>query len=342
MHLTKQWLQTAHRHLEASGPIPHPALPTSAISYTSLSRTHRAHLCALKGLSDVVFDPPTPIRISKASLPSPNQGGLPSATPLPGYPETTFLDSARLILLGTESADAVALYMFIMLYRQLVFSDTSSSSSSLRTMPKVTDDDLKQIKTEIKDIAACHLGYCFTRGDSATSPPAASTSAVVADAETPVSTTDDKEWERWQKAARDVVLQIATRATQARNRPKNSTPTPSEHTSTLPDCPDDRMIKMAEGWLETNLRPGSPLSVLLRNRVRDAVFHRVIATTFPAQAAASGQPKPTSSPPPPGTVAGLECIGDEIQTISEKLSKLAHIHLGVYMPLYEQEGILQS
>ena len=292
----------------------------------------------LKGLSEIVFDPPTAIRISKASLPSPNQGGLPSATSLPGYPETTILDSARLILLGTEAADAVVLYMFIMLYRQLVFSDTVSSSSTIRTIPKVTDNDLRQIKSEIKDIAACHLGYCFTRGASSVNPPAASTSTINADAGKSVSTPDDKEWERWQNAARDVVLQIATRATQVRNRPKMSSPAISS--LTLSGCPDNRMIKMAEGWLDTNLRPGSPLSIFLRNRVRDAVFHRVTATTFPAQAATSGQPKSTSPPPP--SVTGLECIGEEIQTISEKLSKLAHIHLGVYMPLYEQEGILQS
>lgn len=288
-----------------------------------------------------MFDPPTAIRISKASLPSPNQGGLPSATSLPGYPETTFLDSARLILLGTEAADAVALYMFIMLYRQLVFSDTGSSPS--KTIPKVTDNDLKQIKSEIKDIAACHLGYCFTRGTSAVSPPAASTSTIDADAGKSVSIPDDKEWERWQAAARDVVLQIASRATQVRNRPKMSTSATSpEHTLPLSDCPDSRMIKIAEGWLDTNLRPGSPLSILLRNRVRDVVFHRVIANTFPAQAATSGQPKSTSTPPPPSTATGLECIAEEIQTICEKLTKLAHIHLGVYMPLYEQEGILQS
>jgi hypothetical protein len=231
------------------------------------------------------------------------------------------------------------MYLFLMLYRQLVFFDPNPQSSSSRTMPKVTELDLSQLKTEIRDIASCHLGYCFTR------PPAKEGSET--------EKSDDKEWEKWRKAAQDVVLQIAMRATQAQNRAK--APSFSSDLPTL-QPPSDRMLKLAERWLDTNLRPESALSTVLRNRLRDAVFHRLLATSFPARDAATGKPKTTlntgidlptsisssSSGAATGMATGMESLTDEIRTLTEKLSRLSLIHLGVYIPLYEQDGFLDS
>jgi len=193
----------------ASETLPHPSLPSSSLSYRSLNRTLQAYLCVLKGFTNLIFDPPSPNPLSKPSVPTASsQSALPSATSLPGYPETSFLDSARLVTFSTDAADATAMYMFLMLYRQLVFFDTNPRRCSSSEMPKVTESDLSQLKTEIRDIASCHLGYCFTRslpdeevcGEGSAKKP------------------NDKEWERWQKAARDVVLQIAMRATEVQNR----------------------------------------------------------------------------------------------------------------------------
>jgi len=211
----------------------------------------------------------------------------------------------------------------------------------MRNMYKVTESDLSLLKTEIRDIASCHLGYCFTR-------PSAEKESSVEGSETEKA--EDKELEKWRKAAQDVVLQIAMRATQAQNRAKMSS-----SSTDLPALqpPSDRMLKLAERWLDTNLRSGSTLSTVLRNRLRDAVFHRLVATTFPARDTATGKLKTNLNPtvslntptPPPsssGTVTGMESLADEIRILAEKLSRLSLIHLGVYLPLYEQDGFLYS
>jgi len=187
----------------------------------------------------------------------------------------------------------------------------------------------------------CHLGYCFIQ-------PSAEKESSVEGSETEKA--EDKEWEKWRKAAQDVVLQIAMRATQAQDRAKMSS-----SSTDLPALqpPSDRMLKLAERWLDTNLRSGSTLSTVLRNRLRDAVFHRLVATTFPARDAATGKLKTNLNPtvslntptPPPsssGTVTGMESLADEIRILAEKLSRLSLIHLGVYLPLYEQDGFLYS
>lgn len=339
IQLTKQWLQTAHRHMLATENLPHPSYAPQSISYSSLKRTMQAYICVLKGLTDLIFEPPSPISLSKSALPPTSQSTLPSPTSLPGYPETTFLDSSRLVVLGTDAADNVAMYLFLMLYRQLVFFDPNPQQSSSRTMPKITESDLSQLKTEIRDIASCHLGYCFTRPS--------------AKEECAAEKSEDKEWEKWRRATQDVVLQIAMRATQAQNRAKAS---PSSGDPPALQPPSDRMLKLAERWLDTNLRPGSALSTVLRNRLRDAVFHRLLATSFPARDAATGKLKanintsidlPTStsssvSSSSSGTATGMESLTDEIRILTEKLSKLSLIHLGVYIPLYEQDGFLYS
>jgi len=86
------------------------------------------------------------------------------------------------------------------------------------------------------------------------------------------------------KAARDVVLQIAMRATEVQNRAKISSA--STNRSILLQQPDAHMMQLAEHWLDMNLQPGSALSVILRDRLRDAVFHRLVMTTFPPRDAA--------------------------------------------------------
>jgi len=341
VQLTKQWLQTAHRHMLVLDKLPHPSNPSSSFSYRSLNRTLQAYLCVLRGFTDLIFDPPSLIPTLKSSAPAvSSQTSLSTATSLPGYPETSFLDSARLVSLSTDAADCTAMYMFLMLYRQLVFFDPNPRDRASKEMPKLTESDLLQVKTEIRDIASCHLGYCFTR-----TLPEEETGGEISNKKP-----RDKEWERWQNAARDVVLQIAMRATQVQNRTKTSS---SPTDSPIFQQPDDRMVQLAEGWLETNLRRGSPLSIIFRDRLRDAVCRRLISTTFPPRDATTGRVIATlngkatltaSTTPSPslGTVTGMESLTDEIRTIADKLSRLSLIHLGVYLPLYEQDGFIPT
>jgi len=319
-----------------------PSHPSSSLDYRSLNPTLQAYLCVLRGFTDLIFDPPSPVLSSKLSGPAASSHSvLPTTTSLPGYPETSFLDSTRLVTFSTDAADTTAMYMFLMLYRQLVCVKPNSPHATSWQIPKVSESDLSQLKTEIRAIASCHLGYCFTR--PSTEEPIASEGSA--------KKTGDKEWERWQKAARDVVLQIAMRATQVQNRTEPSSPPTNRSFPHQP--PDDRMLQLAERWLDTNLRQGSTLSVVLRDRLRDAVFHRLVATTFPARDISMGRPKATldggaglatstTCPPSLGTVTGMESLTDEIRILADKLSKLSLIHLGVYLPLYEQDGFIQS
>ncbi|KZP33597.1 Tcp11-domain-containing protein [Athelia psychrophila] len=325
--VTKAWLQAAHQRMVVAATLPHAAYPLSTITYSSLNRTMKAYLCALEGLTELVFNPPSRIPLSQLSHTGPV---LSSSTALPDYPETSFLDSARLVTLGAEAADTTVMYMFLMLYRQLVFFDPSTQPSSSRVLPKVTDADLAQLKTEIRDVATHRLGYCFTRADEST-------------ADDPqLKALHTKEWERWQKSARDIVLQIAMRATHVQARAKS----PSAEFSPLTHAPDPRMLQLAERWLETNLCQASALGGLLRKRLREAVFHRVVATAFPARDNVTGKIRASVDDAPgrpaAGSATGMEALLDEIRGLGDKLTKLSLIHLGVYLPLYEQVGFIQD
>jgi hypothetical protein len=116
------------------------------------------------------------------------------------------------------------------------------------------------------------------------------------------------------------------------------------------------MLRIAERWSDSNMQQDSALYVLLRNRLRDAVFEAVIAQTYPSRdtlpsgklsaidfgsfgnsaGAGVGTGKVL------GTSTGMEPLGEEIQSLAERLSRLALIHLNAYLTLYQQPGFLES
>ncbi|KAI6099327.1 T-complex protein 11-domain-containing protein [Pisolithus croceorrhizus] len=279
----------------------------------------------LKGLTDLVFDPPptpAPQCSSGSTVVAPS-----AMCPLPLYPETTYLDSARLLVLATDAADTAAMYMFLLLYRQLIFSDAGDSAV---TRDRVNDAELLRLKREIRDISSSHLGHFLKYGNS--------------DA-------DDK----WCKIKRDIVLQVALRAKEFRGNASNqsagSNPSSTVNASSIPysHAPDERTLRLAEGWSDTHIRPNSPLSIMLKNKVRDAVFSQVIAFAFPpSEATALGlsihgaASLSSSSSSSAGLASGMEPLADEIHLLAERLARLAQIHLGVYLRLYEQEDILSD
>ncbi|KAG1822866.1 T-complex 11 [Suillus subaureus] len=358
LDLTRKWIRTAYHHLVSSShPIPillpHPSHPSNTITlnYRQLPQTQQIYLSVLKALTDLVFEPPcgpspTPVphshspqreRVSKSNIPY-----------LPLYPETTYLDGARLLVLSGEAADATAMYMFLLLFRQLAFSDPDPNSCGdpgLKVV--VTDAQLASLKKEIRDISSGHLGHCFAQVKG------------------------DGDGERWAKIREDIVLQIAMRAKEARSSstplstsPRTRNPEsasasetgsdPRPQSRVLASAPDERMLKLAERWSDTNMRPNSPLSTLLRKRIRDVVFNQVVALTFPSTSSCdSGIGSNTNTSlgkslnlkslvPPSALSSGMEPLADEIRLLSERLSRLAHIHLGVYLPLYEQDEFSTS
>ncbi|KAJ7644106.1 T-complex protein 11-domain-containing protein [Roridomyces roridus] len=305
---TREWLGAAHSALlDRKDPIPHPLYPSTYLRYQSLQRNQQIYLATLKGLTDLVFTSPSPAHLAPlpvATTPL-SQATLPTISSLPGYPETAYLDNARLLLLSTDAADLTALYMFLLLYRQLRFSGSTKSPSP---SPRSTVDEWEvvRIKREIRDIGSSRLGYSF-----------------------------HCEVEKWRSMKQNVVLQIAMRA-------RNVSPEPSA----IPGVVDQSILGVAEQWADANMQHNSPLSILLRERLRDTVFNAVVANAYPGRDAASGKLANidfstfgrTSTPlanPTLGKVAGMEAISEEIGTLAEHISRLALIHLNAYIPLYE-------
>ncbi|KAJ7175825.1 T-complex protein 11-domain-containing protein [Mycena filopes] len=135
---TREWLAAAHSTLlTRCEPIPHPLYPPGYLQYQTLQKNQQIYLATLKGLTDLVFTSPSPanlISLPVATPPTP-QTTLPTISSLPGYPETSYLDNARILLLSTDAVDLTALYI---------------------------------IKREIRDIGSSRLGYSFYCGSVAT------------------------------------------------------------------------------------------------------------------------------------------------------------------------------
>ncbi|KAJ7134592.1 T-complex protein 11-domain-containing protein [Mycena epipterygia] len=322
---TREWLSAAHSTLLArSEPIPHHLYPPGYLQYQTLQRNQQVYLATLKGLTDLVFMSPSPanlISLPVATTPL-SQATLPTISSLPGYPETAYLDNARILLLSTDAVDLTALYMFLLLYRQLKFSN-SGDSPNPPSSSSVDEWELARIKREIRDIGSSRLGYSFYCGS--------------APAETEV---DTDELEKWRALKQNVVLQIAMRA-------KNST------TAGTAGSVDQSILGLAQGWADFNIQHDSALSGMLRERLRDVVFHAVVGLAYPGRDAASGKlanidfstfGRTTTPPPSPilGKVTGMEALTDEIGALAENISRLALIHINAYLPLYEVEHFLDA
>ncbi|KAH9936309.1 T-complex protein 11-domain-containing protein [Fomitopsis serialis] len=142
MDVTRQWLRAAHGELATrSDSFALNALPST--SFTKLPRRTQIDVAVTAGLVDLVFNPPP--RGSSSSPPP----------PLARYPETLYLDQARISNYSKDAADFAALYMLLLLYRQLVLS--GQQQGHVRLSP----DDLLKLKKEIWEVGPTHLGLCF-------------------------------------------------------------------------------------------------------------------------------------------------------------------------------------
>jgi len=328
LRLTQEWLRLAHADMLARGPTPRERDPFERLDYRALPRNQQTYLAVLRGLVDLVFDPPP------ASSPPSTPTSTPStpittlvATPssrLAGYPETSYLDNTRLALLGADVADILAMHMFILLFRQIVFSESKESSPSSQERT-IHPTDLMKLKSEIRDIASSRLGSFFS--------PQLKTSSK--NKEGDLGTTKQ-----------DIALQIAKRATEARGRPRTSA-----SSQLLNGVPSQQTISLAQRWADSNIQPHAPLAKMLRHRLRDVVFDFVVAMTY------SGRDKLGTAPPnfpnypfcakmdnalqiSSGSAIGMEPLTEEIGALSEKIARVALIHLNAFLPLYEQDGFL--
>ncbi|RDB18020.1 Protein SOK1 [Hypsizygus marmoreus] len=344
LRMTREWLHLAHTDMLSRPPIPHPRHFSGSLSYSALPRNSQTYLAVLKGIIDLIFDPPPPSS-SPSSTPTSSTPPSPvfqtttlTSPRLPGYPETTYLDSARLALLSSDAADTTALYMFLLLYRQLIHSESNDPASSPQDSLKVDDADLLRLKKEIRDIGPTHLGSCFSCGSAHE-----------------LDNSNEKNGEEGRFAKRDIVLQIAKRAKDAQcSRANPSLSSSSPPPSPIGEIPGEQMVNLAQRWADANIQPDSPLCTMLRRRLRDAVFNAVVVLTYPGRDSTTGalstvdflsfvhaSVDPLAIPLSTATATGMEPLVDEIRSLAEKISRLALIHLNAFLPLYEQDGFLE-
>ncbi|KAH9854687.1 T-complex protein 11-domain-containing protein [Lenzites betulinus] len=415
IHTTRAWLGAAWRELaDGTG--------AQAQAFARATRQTQALMAVVKATVNLIFDPPPPGTASpppssqstpvatvapssssstsssstssstSSSSSSSSSSSRPSSRAHPsssshaayyaGYPETFYLDYGRFGTLHTDAADFTALYMLLMMYRQLVHSPLARAPHA--RADAVAQDTLARLKKEIWEIGPAHPGLCFMQGrrpgacslgSSRTPPPAApaaSSSApapATAAATAPVASSGsssssrherDREAElrRWRAEIEDVALQVAMHASEPRGASLAATKASVEASAerTL-HAPDMQVVKFALGWTAANLRHGSPFSVLCRRRLRERVEEAVLAIVLAQQqqaapaADSAGAPVPApASAPVPATPtkdasqasSGLEPLGAEIKHISQRAAKMVEIHMNVYGELYAHPAFLDK
>ena len=244
--------------------------------------------------------------------------------------------------------DTTALYMFMLLFRQLVFSEPSEFS----TPPsRIDQNDMIRLKREIRDIGPACLGTCFVSSKS---------SGIEAP---PLSPQECIDIEQRRNAVQDLVLQVAKRASDLRRNKTASGivdgapagPAQSSTFELVPSPPDNSILNVAQRWASTNMEPGSTLSVFLHKRMRDVIFEEVVSLTAswnglggksisselsPGVCAGTMFFGANVSPTTTGHAAGMDALTDEIRRLGEKIARLAIIHLNTHLPLYESDGFL--
>ncbi|KAI0269816.1 T-complex protein 11-domain-containing protein [Gloeopeniophorella convolvens] len=317
--ITEQWLTSAHRRLADSDY--KLALPDRPLPFMMLGKRSRVILSVIRGLVDLVFSPPSPVPLSSPVITttSPSHQLVPNiVAQLPDYPETLFLDHSRLIQLTKDAADVTSVYLLLMLYRQLLVS--SHQGAAPRRDVHIEDIDMQAIKKEILELAPRNVGRCFLRVRPSSDPQSSQAEA--------------REFEKWRSGMQSVVLQVASRASEARQPPSTA---PSSSNLGL-RAPEPHLLKVAESWSDSHFKLESPLSSLMRDRLRDAVLDMVVQTVFirgnsnPLASSPSGEQQPARK-----LATGMEPLSPEIRQLSERLSKLAVLHLNVYQTLYEQD-----
>jgi hypothetical protein len=329
LETTRRWLQAAFDELATQNVASRPSVCSSFSKYP---RHSQVQIAVVRAIVDLIFNPPSRRTPPSSPLSSPPSSPQVSSVARQGYPETLYLDHVRLSTLRNDAADLSSLYMLLMLYRQLVHSGATTPGS-----PKVavTQDQLLALKKEIWQIGPARLGICFTR-----KPPSGL-------ANSPRSAEKVAELVSWRNEMDDVVLHIATRADDVRSRSRPgakshlsaSSSAPPDHRPVPSRAPDGALLKLATSWTDSHLRSDSPLSALMKKRVKQAVEELTVQLALPMLSLE--KPNTTTTADEKAHIeSGLEPLTAEIRLLAEKLSKLVTIHLNVYGGLYMQPGFV--
>lgn len=289
---TRKWLQAAYDELATQNLDVKPSLSLSPSSFSRYPRNVQIQIAITKAIVNLVFDSPSQISSTPpSSVPSSPQLSSPSR---PGYPETLYLDHVRLNTLRNDAADFTSLYMLLMLYRQLVYSGSTAGAPKAA----ISVDELLALKKEIWEIGPTRLGLCFTTKSS--------TGSNLPDYQ------EMTEMAAWRKDISDVVLQVTRRADEAQAQSRISKPASTSSSSAPPSSsssisvvptnhrplpahsPDNSLLKLATSWTDSHLRPDSPLSSLMKKRVKRAVEDFAVQLIVPTASSKKSEAVPSS------------------------------------------------
>lgn len=326
LNVTRQWLKTAYAELADENIRPESSISVAAFRTAAKQSRHaQIQVAVTKAIVGLIFDPPAssasaPSSASSTPSASPTLRSSPAASALDGHPETLYLDHTRLATLSKDAADFTALYMLMMLHRQLLHSGSAVRSEHARAL---TADELVTLKKEIWEIGPQHLGLCFRKeGD--------------------FDEKDNAERDRWRDDVSNIVLHLTVHAGEARSRPHKVAALSSTSSSlSKTRTPDTNLLTLATNWVHSNLRHDSPLSHLMRKRIRCKVEEIAIGLVLPStKKPTSTQPAVATAPSDAIATSGLEPLMPEITHLAERLTKLVGIHMNVYGALYTQPGFV--
>ena len=326
--ITRSWIRRAFTQL-STATRPDTVNPKASASiFRSLRRSVQINITVIKAIIDLVFNPRLP-EIPSDILVSPTPH-LRSPSLAVEIPETLSLDVARLRIYTTDAVDLTAIYMLLLLYRQLVFSETSRSEWRDRGKAgrKIVEAELTRLKSEIWAIAPPRLGWCFI-------PEARKLDSLGADSRYDNRRSGEcvgrrdrvrsrarssrSEQERWRTGVRDVALHVASRSKDVKWRAEaaNTQTSSIPHLTALesirpPPPPNTAMAALVERWCESNLKLGSRLSVFLKEKLADVMLQMVMAcyhnaNNLPPPSRSTLMPPPLSRQGAPGVLeqAGL-------------------------------------
>ncbi|KAH8104606.1 Tcp11-domain-containing protein, partial [Cristinia sonorae] len=318
LSVTREWLKTAYTELADENVRPEDT-PSVTVFRTVAkpSRHAQIQVAVTRAIVGLIFDRPSSSSAPSSPSSSPSGRSVPAAS---AYPETLYLDHARLATLSTDAADFTALYMLMMLHRQLLHSGLSLKTEAASRVHK--PEELLTLKKEVWEIGPQHFGLCFRK-----------------DADC-----DEKEWGKWRDDISNAVLHLTVHAGEARCRPhipsSSASTTPSEPSTSRTRVPDPNLLNLATNWVHSNLRHDSPLSRLMRKRLRNKVEEIAIGLVFPSSKKPSPEEGSESSSTSSAAASGLEPLMPEITHLAERVVKLVGIHMNVYGALYTQPGFV--
>jgi hypothetical protein len=213
------------------------------------------------------------------------------------FPETLHLDHARVHEIGAACADLAALYMHLMLFRQLALARAPACAACgcLPSAPAAVEPaEMSRAKRDTCELGPSKPGTMLWR-------PAGRTGT-------------EREKARWERKTRAAALQSARRASALHIC---ACATDADAT------PPQETVELAERWVLTHLRRGSPLAVLMRGRLRDAVLDVLMVALL------RGGDSTTVSEAilalPSIHTNGLESLLQDIKHLADKIWRLANV-----------------